>query len=140
MLSVQDVEKFLENRTDEEVCLVKSHADCKLRGIRAGLGHLPGEGFTGLYAIETSAGITKIGRTKNLRQRCVNLRTIIKQRNYGAITQVHFIPVQDRTWHHEQELFSIFDTKRVDGEWFDLSASDLASISNMGQTFGGQSS
>jgi hypothetical protein len=56
MLSVQDVEKFLENRTDEEVCLVKSHADCKLRGIRAGLGHLPGEGFTGLYAIETSAG------------------------------------------------------------------------------------
>lgn len=77
--------------------------------------------FTKVYVmIDKNTGYYKIGRSVNPKQR---ERTLQSEKPTIELLFNHDARVKD-----EKELHSIFQEKRVRGEWFDLNGSDLRTI------------
>ena len=68
----------------------------------------------------------KIGCTRNAKHRIARFETSYPH----ALTVVHVVRVSDMT-RTEQTLHTRFADKRVKGEWFDLTASDLRVIARL---------
>ena len=75
---------------------------------------------TVLYLIREEHGAHKIGVTANIKARFVTLSNTIPY----SLTLVMVVQVED-VLRHERELHSLFEGKRIKGEWFQLSDEDV---------------
>jgi hypothetical protein len=75
-----------------------------------------------VYFVRNTEGLTKIGRTYNLKNRLLRLKH--EPRGEGA-TLIHYIESSDINVL-EKTLHQAFASKRVQGEWFNLSDEDIA--------------
>lgn len=79
----------------------------------------------GVYIVRCSAsGLFKIGTSKNIQKRISQLQTS----SPGTLDTIAIIPCEKSL---EKKLHSMFSSRRVRGEWFDLSESDLLYISTL---------
>lgn len=79
-----------------------------------------------VYLIQSPSGYYKIGKTINPTNR---MKTFTVKLPF-EVEYLALIPTQDR--HSlERELHKLFDNKRVNGEWFQLDANDVAHIKNL---------
>jgi hypothetical protein len=82
------------------------------------------EGF--VYFVLSDAGYYKIGKARNCQQRFMNLQASTTM----ALRIVHQIASNDALWL-EAKFHRFFASKRLKGEWFDLSSEDLAAVKTM---------
>lgn len=104
-LFIDDKEKYFERRSREKV---------GVKDNRIGV----------VYFIKNNEGLTKIGRTINLKKRLLGLKH--EHRGKG-LKVIHYIESQD-VYVLEKTLHKVFADKRIQGEWFDLSDQDLSNI------------
>ena len=72
--------------------------------------------------IDKNTGYYKIGRSKNPKYREITL-----QSEKPTIEMIHTFEAKNED---EKNLHLLFQNKRIRGEWFDLSGSDLYTIDN----------
>lgn len=87
--------------------------------------YLSNEGV--VYFVKNSEGLTKIGRTNELRRRMKALKNEYKD---YALKLIHFIKTGDSIVL-EKTLHRVFADKRAQGEWFRLTDQDLANIKSI---------
>lgn len=85
--------------------------------------------FDGFVYLLESGGVYKIGVTKNLNRR---VKQISPKMPY-PVNLIHSIKTNDR-YKLEGWLHNIFRSKRLEGEWFQLSETDVQIIKSMGNT------
>jgi hypothetical protein len=106
-LFIDDKEDYQKKRRNEQNWITKS-------------------GVGVVYFVKNHEGLTKIGRTSNLKSRLSSL----KQDPRGKeLTLIHAIESKDIKVL-EKTLHKVFADKRVSGEWFELSDKDLLNITN----------
>lgn len=77
----------------------------------------------GVYFIQADNGLTKIGRTKNLKNRLSKLKTS----SPCELNLIWFIETEHEL-ELEAKIHDVFSVKRVRGEWFDLTDEDMSWI------------
>ena len=75
-----------------------------------------------VYVLSTQDGFYKIGRTRNLQNRLMDLRIALP---YKLTTEMLFQCEVGREREVEAALHDIFSERRMNGEWFKLTAEDL---------------
>ncbi len=87
-----------------------------------------GSGYAGyVYLLKSMSGYYKIGRTKNPKNRLATFSVKLP----FEVEFEHVIECRDM-YRLEKSLHSHFAERRVNGEWFDLSADDVAYIKSIG--------